>query len=53
MFVLTHPLEEDRIQDVSAQIAQINPAILQGLTKDSRAYQAFKQRLASLPYRGK
>ena len=50
---LTHPLEEDRIRDVSAQISQINPAILKGLTKDSRAYQAFRDRLRNLPYTGK
>jgi predicted Zn-dependent protease len=50
---LTHPLEEDRIRDVSAMVQQIDPAILQGLTKDSRAYQSFRQRLMSLPYSGK
>lgn len=48
---LTHPLEEDRIASVSAQIAKVDPVILQGLTQDSRAFQAFRQRLASLPYR--
>ena len=45
----THPLEEDRIRQTEAQIAQINPAILSGLTKDSRSFQAFKQRVRSLP----
>ena len=45
----THPLEEDRIRDTQAQIAKINPAILNGLTKDSRSFQAFKQRVRSLP----
>lgn len=50
---LTHPLEEDRIKDVSAQISQINPVILKGLMKDSPAYQAFRDRLRNLPYKGK
>lgn len=45
----THPLEEDRIKATEAQIAKYNPAILQGLTKDSQAFQAFKQRVRSLP----
>jgi predicted Zn-dependent protease len=45
----THPLEEDRIRETEAQIARINPAILNGLTKDSRSFQAFKQRVRSLP----
>jgi len=45
----THPLEEDRINATQAQIAKINPAILNGLTKDSQGFQAFKQRLRSLP----
>ena len=45
----THPLEEDRIQATQAQIAKINPAILNGLTKDSQGFQSFKQRVRSLP----
>jgi predicted Zn-dependent protease len=45
----THPLEEERIRETEAQIAKINPAILNGLTKDSRSFQAFKQRVRSLP----
>src|SRR5688572_13385198 len=45
----THPLEEDRIRETQAQIAKINPAILNGLTRDSRAFQTFKQRVRSLP----
>jgi predicted Zn-dependent protease len=45
----THPLEEDRIRETDAQIARINPAILNGLTRDSRSFQAFKQRVRSLP----
>ena len=45
----THPLEEDRILETQAQIAQINPAILNGLTKDSQSFQSFKQRVRGLP----
>ena len=45
----THPLEESRIQATEAQIAQISPAILNTLTKDSQSFQAFKQRVRSLP----
>jgi predicted Zn-dependent protease len=45
----THPMEEDRIQATQAQIAKISPAILSSLTKDSQSFQAFKQRLRSLP----
>ena len=48
-FFATHPLEEDRIQATQAQITKINPAILSGLTKDSQSFQAFKQRVRSLP----
>jgi predicted Zn-dependent protease len=45
----THPMEENRIQATQAQIAQINPAILNGLTKDSQSFQSFKQRVRGLP----
>ena len=45
----THPLEEDRIAATRAQIAQISPAILRSLQTDSPRYQAFKQRIRSLP----
>lgn len=45
----THPMEEDRIRATEAQIAQIDPAILATLTKDSQGFQAFKRRLQSLP----
>ncbi|HVZ79014.1 MAG TPA: M48 family metallopeptidase, partial [Gemmatimonadaceae bacterium] len=47
---LSHPLEEDRITHTNALIAQIDPAILATLTKDSPNYQAFRKRLASLPH---
>lgn len=46
---LTHPLEEDRITSTRARIAQIDPAVLRTLTRDSQRYQAFKARLASMP----
>ncbi|MDQ3697183.1 MAG: M48 family metallopeptidase [Gemmatimonadota bacterium] len=45
----THPLEEDRITATRSYIARIDPAILQGLTTDSPNFQAFKQRVLSLP----
>jgi len=45
----THPLEENRAAATRAQIAKIDPAILQSLARDSRNFHAFQQRLASLP----
>ena len=45
----SHPLEEDRIAATEALIAQIDPAILSTLSMDSRNFQLFKQRVASLP----
>ena len=45
----SHPLEEDRIAATEALIAQIDPAILATLTMDTRNFQLFKQRVASLP----
>jgi predicted Zn-dependent protease len=45
----THPMEEDRIAATRAQIAKIDPAILNSLTKDSQSFQSFKQRLRGLP----
>jgi len=44
-----HPLEEKRIADTRAQVAQINPAIIRTLTSDTRAFQDFKARVRSLP----
>lgn len=44
-----HPLEEDRISATRQEIARFNPAIIRTLTNDSRAFQEFKQRVASLP----
>lgn len=45
----THPLEEARIADVQALINKIPQSTLTRLTKDSRNYHTFKDRLASLP----
>ena len=46
---LTHPLEEDRVRATRAQIQQIDPAILRQLRKDSPNFQAFRNRVTSLP----
>jgi beta-barrel assembly-enhancing protease len=45
----THPMEEDRIAATRAMIAQISPSVLRTLSTDSQRYQAFKQRVRSLP----
>ena len=45
----THPLEEDRIANTEAMIAQIDPAIRRSLTTDTQAFQAFKRRVRALP----
>jgi predicted Zn-dependent protease len=45
----THPMEEDRIANTRALIAQISPAVLRTLSTDSQRYQAFKSRIRSLP----
>ena len=45
----THPLEEDRIRRTEEQVASMSPAVLQSLTKDTRAFQTMKARLRSLP----
>ena len=50
VFMASHPLEEDRVTATNASIRKIDPAILQGLTKDSPAFHTFKSRLASLPH---
>jgi predicted Zn-dependent protease len=46
---LTHPLEEDRITAVQAQINQLPPGTLASLGTDSRNFHAFKSRIMSLP----
>jgi len=45
----THPMEEDRIAKTEAQIAQISPAVLQSLSRDSQNFRSFQNRLKSLP----
>jgi predicted Zn-dependent protease len=44
-----HPLEEDRIANTRALIAQVNPSVLRTLPTDTRAFQDFKARVHSLP----
>ena len=46
---LTHPLEEDRITAVQAQINQLPPSELARLGTDTRNFHSFKARLQSLP----
>ncbi len=48
-FFASHPLEESRIAATEAQIAGIPASRLQGLTKDTPAFQSFRRRLLSLP----
>jgi predicted Zn-dependent protease len=48
-FFATHPLEEDRIAATRALIGTFPPRQLEGLTRDSQNFHAFKDRLASLP----
>ncbi len=45
----THPMEEDRIAATNALIAQIPPAQMKNLTRDTQAFQTMKQRLRSMP----
>ncbi len=48
-FFATHPLEEDRIAATEARINQIDPAIRDGLDRDTQNFQQFKQRVSRLP----
>lgn len=45
----THPTEESRIAESRQMIQKYDPLILEGLTRDSQNFQAFRQRLRSLP----
>lgn len=45
----THPTEESRIQDTERMISTIDSRLLASLTKDTRSFHAFKQRVGSLP----
>jgi beta-barrel assembly-enhancing protease len=49
----THPLEEDRLAEVQARIAQIPAAQLQGMTRNTANFTAFRNRLRALPYTGR
>ncbi|MFI5311574.1 MAG: M48 family metallopeptidase [Gemmatimonadales bacterium] len=48
-FFASHPLEEDRIAATTAQIRAYPGAELEGLTRDTPQFQAFKKRLMGLP----
>lgn len=48
-FFASHPLEESRIAATESQIASFQASRLQGLTKDTPAFQSFRRRLLSLP----
>jgi predicted Zn-dependent protease len=49
MWFATHPLEEDRITSANALIAQIPPAQLKNVIKDSQQFQQIRARLRSMP----
>ncbi len=48
-FFATHPLEEDRIKATETLIAKFPTREISRLTQDSKAFQAFRRRLQSLP----
>ncbi len=48
-FFASHPIEESRVAHTEAEIQKINPLVLKSLTRDTRAFQTFKSRLAGLP----
>ncbi|MDQ8160294.1 MAG: M48 family metallopeptidase [Gemmatimonadota bacterium] len=48
-FFASHPIEENRVANTEAEIGKLDPALLKTLTRDTRAYQSFKARLATLP----
>ncbi|MCA2990503.1 M48 family metallopeptidase [Gemmatimonas sp.] len=45
----SHPIEESRIRTTEEEIDRIDPVVLRSLTRDSRSFQTFKERLAALP----
>lgn len=45
----SHPVEESRIRTAEVEIAKIDPVVIRSLTRDTRSFQNFKTRLASLP----
>jgi predicted Zn-dependent protease len=48
-FFASHPMEESRITATRAQIATYPASQLQGLAKDTPAFQTFRRRLMALP----
>lgn len=48
-FFASHPMEESRITATEAQIARYPASQVQGLTKDTPAFQSFRRRLLALP----
>ncbi len=48
-WLASHPIEEDRIAATRRAIAALPAGSLDGLTRDTPAYQRFKARLGSLP----
>ena len=48
-FFASHPIEESRVANTEVEIRKIDPAVLNSLTRDTRAFQTFKARLAGLP----
>jgi predicted Zn-dependent protease len=49
-FLASHPVEEDRIAATEALIRTYPERSLEGLTRDSENFHAFKDRLATLPH---
>ena len=48
-FFASHPMEEDRIRATAREISAIDPAELRALKRNDAGYQAFKERLKTLP----
>lgn len=48
----THPLEESRIADTQRLVSQIDPAILAGLTEDTKGFHRFQDRVRGLDTTG-
>ena len=48
-FFASHPIEESRVANTEAEIRTLDPVVLKSLTRDTRAFQTFKARLAGLP----
>ena len=48
-FFASHPIEESRVAHTESEIEKINPVVLKSLTRDTKAFQSFKARLAGLP----